>query len=69
MVERHYGPPPSFVVSRSITTKFGVVIEFEKFSPKSPKRFNDVILCFRLPYPLKFRNSLFPDGFGSGDKF
>ena len=29
-----YGPPPNFVVSSSITIKFGVLIEFDKFSPK-----------------------------------
>ena len=30
----HYGPPPNFVVSGSIIIKFGVLIEFDKFSPK-----------------------------------
>ena len=29
-----YGPPPNFVVSSSVTIKFGVLIEFDKFSPK-----------------------------------
>ena len=29
----HYGPP-NFIVSSSITIKFGVLIEFTKFSPK-----------------------------------
>ena len=27
-------PSPNFVVSSSITMKFGVLIEFDKFSPK-----------------------------------
>ena len=60
-------PPSNFIVSFSIMTKFGVVIEFDKLPPKSPKtsikmmslQSCDVIFCFRLPYPLKFRNSLF----------
>ena len=26
--------PPNFVVSSSIMTKFGVLVEFDKFSPK-----------------------------------
>ena len=30
----HYGPLPNFVVSSSIRIKFGVLIEFHKFSPK-----------------------------------
>ena len=30
----HYGPPPNFVVSSSIMIEFGVLIEFDKFSPK-----------------------------------
>ena len=30
----HYGPPPNFVASRSIMIKFGVLMEFDKFSPK-----------------------------------
>ena len=35
--------PSSFVVSRSIMVKFAVLIEFDKFSPKSPKNLkNDV---------------------------
>ena len=58
----HYGPPYNFVVSYPIMTKFSVVMEYDKFSPKSPKNFKkitslpsyDVIFCFRLPYPLKF---------------
>ena len=29
----HYAPP-NFVVSSSITIKFGIDIEFDKFSPK-----------------------------------
>ena len=29
-----YGPPPNFVVSSSITIKCGVLIEFDKVSPK-----------------------------------
>ena len=29
-----YGHPPNFVVSSSITIKFGVLTEFDKFSPK-----------------------------------
>ena len=29
-----YGPHPNFVVSSSITIKFGVLIEFDKFAPK-----------------------------------
>ena len=53
----------------SIMTQFGVFIEFDKFSSKSPKIFlkmtslpsYNVILCFRLLYPLKFLNSLFLD--------
>ena len=27
-------PPPNFVVSGSITLKFGILIEFDKFAPK-----------------------------------
>ena len=64
-------PPSTFVVSSSIMIKFGVLIEFDKFSPKSPKKVKmtslpsyDVVLCFRLPCSLKFRNSLFLDQFG-----
>ena len=37
----HYVPPPpphNFVVFDSIMTKFGVVIEFDKFSPNSQKQ-------------------------------
>ena len=35
--------PPNFVVSSSITIKFGVVREFDKFSPKQQKSLkNDV---------------------------
>ena len=63
-------PPPlsNFAVSCSTTIKFGVFIEFDKFSPKSPKNIRmtllwsyDVIFCFRLPDPLKFQNSSFLD--------
>ena len=32
-----WGGPSNFVVSCPIMTKFGVLIEFDKFSPKSPK--------------------------------
>ena len=40
----HYGPPPNFVVSSSVTIKFGVLIEFDKFLQNSKKSFeNDVI--------------------------
>ena len=35
-----YGPPPNFVVFSSIMIKFGVVIEFDKFSQIKLK--NDV---------------------------
>ena len=35
----HYGPPSNFVVSCLIMIKFGGLIEFDKFSPKSPKTF------------------------------
>ena len=71
-------PFPNFVVSCPIMTKFGALIEFDKFSPKSPNIFlkmtslssYDVTFCFRLPYPSKF----FISGpiwlsFGSGDEF
>ena len=70
-------PPPNFVVSDSITIKFGVLIEFDKFLQISQKiqklmslPSSDVIFCFRLPYSLKF----FISGqiwlkFGSEDKF
>ena len=27
-------PPPNFVVSSSVTIKFGILIEFDKFPPK-----------------------------------
>ena len=60
-------PPPNFVVSCSVRIKFGVLIEFDKFSPKYPKSFdNDVTaeLYRHLLYPLKFRTSLFLDRFG-----
>ena len=44
--------PPNFVVSSSITIRFGAVIEFDKFSPKYPKKSfeNDVTaeLCHYL---------------------
>ena len=30
----HYGPPPNFVVSSSITIKFVILIKFDKISPK-----------------------------------
>ena len=52
--------------------QFSVLIEIDKLSPKSLKSFtkmtqlrsHDVIICFRLPHPLKFRNSLFLDRVG-----
>ena len=66
----HYAPPPppsNFVASCSIIIKFGIVIEFDTLSPKSPKIFlkmkslpsYDVLFCLRLLYPFKSRNSLF----------
>ena len=49
--------PLNFVVSSSITIKFGVLIEFDKFSLKQPKRLEndvtaeyDAIFCLRLWY-------------------
>ena len=56
--------------SGSIMIKFIVLKEFDKFFPKSDKNllewrhFAFLYLCFRPWYPLKFRNSLFPDHFG-----
>ena len=38
--ERHYGPLCNFLVSGSIMTKFGVVREFDKFTPKSPQNYS-----------------------------
>ena len=36
-------PPPNFVVSNSVMIKFGLLTEFDKFSPKQQKKFkNDV---------------------------
>ena len=48
--------PSNFVVSCSVMAKFGVLIEFDKFSPRSPKKLTkmtsqrnyDDIFCFRL---------------------
>ena len=36
-------PSPNFVVSSSIMIKFGVLIEFDKFSPKQPKSFENEV--------------------------
>ena len=33
----HHGPPSNFIVSGSIIIKFGVLIEFDKFSPRPQK--------------------------------
>ena len=62
-------PPPNFVVSNLVVIKFGSLIEFDKFSPKKQKISKmtslpsyDFIFCLRLPYPLKFLNSLFLGG-------
>ena len=60
-------PPPNFVVPCSITIKLGVLIEFDTFSPKYPKSFENEVtaeLWRHLLYPLKFRTSLFLDVFG-----
>ena len=59
----------SFITSYPIMTKFSVIIEFDKLSPKSLKEFirmtslwsYEVIFCFKLLYLLKFLNSLFLD--------
>ena len=59
-------PPNNFVVSSSIMIKLGEVIEFDIVFSKIIKKISkmtsllsyDVILCLRLLYPLKFRNSL-----------
>ena len=52
-------------------TKFDVVREFDKFTPKSPPKLFKLTslwmvgsLSFQRPYPLKFRNSLFLDRCG-----
>ena len=63
-------PPSNFVVSCSIIIEFAVLIEFDKFFPKSSKKIMrmisawsyDVIFCFMFSsLPLKFQNSLFLD--------
>ena len=60
---RHYGPLCNFLVSGSIMKKYGVVRQFDKFTPKSPQNYCGVWrhFCFSAPILLKFRNSLFLD--------
>ena len=77
----HYAPPPpNFVVSSSIMIKFGVLVEFDNFSPKKTKNFkNDVtaeLWHHLLPHAtLSFEISKFFISeriwlnFGSEDKF
>ena len=74
----HYGLPSNFIAPCSIMTKFGALIEFDKFSLKSPN--NHIKITSLRSYGVIFVSGSFEISeffisesiwrkFGSGEKF